>query len=72
MTSHYSKVRHLLYNSRMNEFDASTHNNQLVIAVPSHGAFDFEGQLPVPSGKSLDRVFAAVAVYFEELNKGTY
>jgi hypothetical protein len=56
----------------MNEFDASTYNNQLVIAVPSHGAFDFEGQLPIPSGKSLDRVFAAVAVYFEELNKGTY
>lgn len=47
-------------------------NNHLVIAVPSHGAYDFEGSITLPSPKSLDRVYAAAALYLEEQQTGKY
>lgn len=44
----------------------------LVIAVPSHGAYDLAGQFPTPSPKSIDRVNAAFVQYNESVNSGNY
>lgn len=56
----------------MEESEILHPKKQLVIAIPSHGAYDIAGQYPEPSPKSLDRVNAALAMYIESINSGNY